>query len=229
MDTQRPIYEQLVFGPLPLNLALTIFPRRRPEDVFYAVGGYRVKEPNYNLPNAPERYHEHDVIMTMTHFGQIPSGEKKIFGNVTVSIEIKTTFRDLAESSVDKYLGATPFFFVAVPEILLPAAICRYHDHRLRHQIGLIDSDAGQIVVLPQMQSYQQERQDRLIARRSTSIHQIPQYNDTEPFQLHRVPVLPSASAVTVTDFDGLFVNEDYLDLFRREEQTGYSLDRFRI
>lgn len=222
MDTQRPLFERLVFGPFPLNLAYTLFPRRKPEDTFYCRAGYKVREPNYNNPDAPEKAHEHDVVLTLTHFGTAPDGNKKIFGKITASIEIKTTVGDVFDSDVDKYFGATPVFFVLGPPHILTAVICKYHDHERKHLIGMIDSDTGQIVVLPHLQSYHQDRQDRLLSQESTSIHNIPEYNDTGPFSLRRLTVYP-VKPLVLMDFDGIRVSEDYLDLFRQAKENGYS------
>ena len=212
-DKQRRIFERLVFGPFPSNLAKVLYSQDMEEnDVIYITGNYRVQEPNLMSPNDPRRYFEHDVILDLVHCGQRVANGKlrnKIVWKETVSIEIKTSVRNVFQSSIDQYLGATRLFFVAAPRKLLPTVVQRYRHHPRKEVIGIIDSDAGQIVVLPQFQCYQQERSDRLHARCYTSEHRFPFCCDTEPYDVHRVEASSMDPPIWI-DMDGWQVNSSY-------------------
>lgn len=214
-DTQRPIFNQMVFGRLSANLAEILYTERRPQDVIFSNYAYKVKEPPHGME---KKDIEHDVILLMLRYGT-KIGKQKVEDGIidrdVISIEIKTTAGDINSSSVEKYLGATKLFFVAAPVSLFPIIIKKYYvySRRSSHIIGLIDSDTGQIVVRPQFQIRDVTRQDHLLAHCYTSVHRIPMYNDTEPFSIHLVTNLPGKT-VTWIDVDGLKVNQDYLELF---------------
>lgn len=211
-DTQRPIFEQLVYGPLAANLTEVLYPDRKAQDIIYSEYAYKVKEP---IPDKENKTIEHDSIVLMLHYGAKKNGKENILDKDVISIEIKSTDRDIQNSSVMKYLGATRLFFIAAPAHLLPSLIHRYFvaSRQSSHIIGVIDSDTGRIVVLPQFQNYDKERRDRLLAHCYTSVHRIPQYNDTEPFAMHRVSCLPGEPVNWIV-VDGVIVNREYLKYF---------------
>lgn len=210
-DTQRTIFEQLVYGPLAANLTEVLYPNRRSQDSFFCEYAYKVKEP---LPDKGDTKIEHDSILLMLHYG-VKKNKGNILNKDVISIEIKSTERDIHKSSVVKYLGATRLFFIAAPANLLRTIIDKYYvaSRQFSHIIGLIDSDAGRIVVLPQFQSFDKDRRYRLLSHCYTSVHRIPQYNDTEPFAMHRVSCLPGEK-VNWIDVDGVKVNMDYIKYF---------------
>lgn len=211
-DTQRPVFNRLVFGSLAANLAEILYPERREEDSIYCEFAYKVQEPP---PGKGDRKIEHDVILLMLHYGIKKKGEEGIIDKDVISIEIKTTAKDVNKSTVEKYLGATRMFFIAAPAPLLPVIINKYYvaSRRSSHVIGLIDSDTGEVVVRPQFQIRNALRQDHLLAHCYASVHKVPKYNDTEPFSIHRVSGLPGKK-VTWADVDGLKVNRNYLNYF---------------
>ena len=211
-DTQRPVFNRLVFGSLAANLAEILYPERREDDTIYYEFAYKVQEPP---PGKGDKKVEHDVILLMLRYGIKKKGEEGIIDRDVISIEIKTTAKDVNKSSVEKYLGATRMFFIAAPSPLLPVIINKYYvaSRRNGHVIGLIDSDTGKIVVRPQFQIRNVVRQDHLLAHCYASVHKIPKYNDTEPFSLHRVSCLPG-KVVSWVDVAGLKVNREYLGLF---------------
>ena len=220
MDRQKIIFENLTYGPFPSNLATILFSSRMEKgDVVYVSGNYKIQEPNYILPDDKRDWFEHDIIMMLSVCGErMDRGKltKKVVNRFFVSVEIKTTERDLFKSTIDQYLGATRLFFLAVPRDLIGAVVGRYRRHPRKEVIGLIDSDAGQVVVLPQVQDFQKDRCDRLLARCYTSTHRYPYCtSDSELYAPHRV-VLNGYTAPTWVDFDGLRVNADYLPYFRR-------------
>ncbi len=220
MDEQKIIFEKLSFGPFPANLANILFlPRKEKGDVFYVSANYKVKEPNYTRPDEHLDSFEHDVIMVLAHCGErLDKGKlrSKIVNRFFVSIEIKTTFDDIWDSSIDKYLGATRLFFIAAPRSLLRPIIQRYHGHPRKEIIGLVDADTGEVVVLPQLQAFQKDRCDRLLARCYTSLHRYPFCcGDVELYGNHRI-MENGAPAPEWVDRDGIRVNAAYLDFFRR-------------
>lgn len=219
MDEQKQIFERLVFGPFPANLAKILYGRRVcPGDQIYVTAGYKVQEPNLTRPDDSRRKFEHDAIMILVQCGERPGKgktRKKIVNKDIASIEIKTTEGDIYKSEVDQYLGATRLFFYAAPYGLLLPLFDRLMIHPRKEVIGVIDSDAGQVVVLPQFQVYQKDRRDRLLARCYTSEHRFPFCSgDADPYAVHRV----AESFFEKPDFVnlcGLRVNSDYLDTLR--------------
>lgn len=216
MDTQKPVFEQLVFGPFAANLADVLYPRRKSGDIVYSEAAYKVKEPVPQPQRSPS-YYEHDAVFLLELFGtkkRKGGGETRdVLKKDVVSVEIKTTAGDIYESPADKYTGATSQFYIAAPRNLLHHVLCAYRSHEKRYQIGVVDSDTGRIVVLPQFQNYDKERRDRLLAHCYTSVHRIPQYNDTEPFAMHRVSCLPGEPVNWIV-VDGVIVNREYLKYF---------------
>ena len=218
MDRQRIIFEQLMLGQFTSNLAGILFSAwMKKGDVVYSNGSYKVKEPNYSLPDEKLDCFEHDTILMLTHCGErIENGRlrKMIVGRRIISIEIKTTVSDIRNSTVDKYLGATRMFFIAAPKDVLWAVVDKYRNHPRKEMIGIIDSDAGQVVVLPQFQDFQKDRCDRLLARCYDSQHNLPFCcPDTEPFAIHRV-MMTEAKIPTWVERRGLRVNSDYLNYY---------------
>lgn len=219
MDSQKQIFEQLVFGPFPSNLAKILYGScMRPSDQLYVTAGYKVQEPNYTRPDDHRGKFEHDVIMTLVQCGERTSKgrtRKKIVNKDISAIEIKTTDGDIIKSDVEQYLDATRLFFYAAPSALLPPLFDRLVVHPRKEVIGIIDSDAGQVVVLPQFQVFQRDRRDRLIAQCYTSEHRFPFCSgDSDPYGVHRV----AESVTEKPDFVnicGLRVNSDYLEILR--------------
>lgn len=221
MDKQKKIFEKLRFGAFLANLAAILFsPRKEKGDVYYASTNYKVQEPNFTRPDDHLDHFEHDMIVVLAHCGERTyegKTRRKIVNKYVASVEIKTSFEDIWKSSIDKYLGATRLFFVAAPKRLLPSVIGRYRAHPRKEVIGIIDSDAGEVIVLPQVQDFQKDRCDRLLARCYTSEHRYSFCcTDVEPYAIHRV-METDAPAPAWVDYDGLRVNPAYLDLFRRK------------
>lgn len=218
MDRQKKIFEKLSFGSFPANLANILFtPRKKEGDVFYVSANYKVKEPNYTLPDEHLDSFEHDVIMVLAHCGERPDKGKlrsKIVNRFFISIEIKTSFDDIWDSTIDKYLGATRLFFIAAPKNLLHPIIQKYRRHPQKEIIGLIDADSGEVVVLPKPQAFQKDRCDRLLARCYTSVHRYPSCcSDAELYGNHRV-MENDSPAPEWLERDRIIVNAAYLDLF---------------
>jgi hypothetical protein len=220
MDKQKKIFERLSCGPFLANLATILFSQRKEKgDVFYASANYKVQEPNHTRPEEHLNHFEHDVIMVLAHCGERTYEGRtrhKIVNKVVVSVEIKTSVDDIWKSSIDKYLGATRLFFIAAPRRLLRAVLDRYRGHPRKEVIGIIDSDSSEVVVLPQVQDFQKDRCDRLLARCYTSEHRYPFCCwDRDLYGIHRVMENETPGPQWV-DYNGLRVNPVYLNLFHR-------------
>ena len=220
MDKQKEIFEKLCFGPFVSNLTSILFsPWKAKGDICYSSANYKVQEPNLTRPDDHRKRFEHDVIMTLVHCGErLDKGRtrKKIVDRYILSIEIKTSVKDIWETSVDKYLGATRLFFIAAPSRLLPAIIERYDKHPRKDLIGIIDADTGEIVALPRLQNFIKDRSDRLLARCYTSEHRYPFCSeDVEPYEIHRVIEIGNPAPEWI-DYTGLRVNKNYLNFFCR-------------
>ena len=219
MDKQKKIFEKLNFGPFLTNIAAILFSRKEKGDVLYASANYKVQEPNYTRPDDHLDWFEHDVIMVVVNCGERTYDGKtrrKVVSKYIISIEIKTSYNDIWESSIDKYLGATRLFFIAAPRRLLRDLVEKYRRHPKKEVIGMIDADSGEIVVLPQYQDFQKDRCDRLLARCYTSEHRYPFCcGDVEPYGVHRIPENDN-SAFKWEDINGRRVNVAYRSLFLR-------------
>lgn len=224
MDVQKDILKELIFGHFPGSLARILYPRRKPEDITYVEAAYKVKEPNLILPNDKRGSFEHDVILLFQHV--IKNGTKVLFKDV-VSIEIKTTTGDLLKSEVRQYLGATRLFFIAASGVLLPAIISKLHWDPMKQVIGVVDSDTGQIVVLPQFQNNRKDRRDHLLAQCYLSEHRLPAFNDQELFSIHRVRYPREEEPAWVCK-DGLWLNPAYMEMYASEADAGFDLNQYR-
>ena len=213
IDNQKPIFERLMLGPFPENLAKILYGKYNPcADQIYREGIYKVSEPKAIFVDGQWRGVQHDVILYMSRFGR-RAGKQKVLDRDIISLEIKTTERDIWQSSVEKYLGATRQFFIAAPSKLLPAVIERYSHDSQKGKIGIVDTDNGQVVVLPQFQNYSKERANALLAHCYTSSHRYSSYNDTEPYELRRV-IPRDESQTSFIYYNGLNVNREYIDMF---------------
>lgn len=205
MDKQKEIFDKLVFGPFPGNIASILYDNKYGDSVIYREGGYRIAEPIEN-----GRKIEHDMILLLT---KASLHTKKVRQRDSISIEIKTSSWDIMESDVKKYLGATRLFFIAAPKKLLPDVIAKYSNHSNKNEIGMIDSDSGEIVVLPRFQNYSKTRLNTVLSHCYTSGHRIPCLYDTEPYTMARVMVSNYSPGFKL--IDGLMVNSKYLSLFK--------------
>lgn len=210
MNRQFEIFIKLVMGPFCGHLINVLYSKRVLNERMYREGCYNVRE------NAlTTRPHDGDIqfdgIICLNQFSD-KSGKKNVHYRKTVGIEIKTSVNDILESSIDKYLGATPYFFVASPKELLPTVIFRYRHHPLRQFIGIVDTDNSYVVVMPKQQDYDRHRLNNILAHCYTSVHRYSAYNDTEPFSKAMVTQFPEKSVFV--DINGLCVNAQYRDYY---------------
>ena len=179
MDKQKVIFDKLVFGPFPGYISSILHDKKYGDAIIYREGGYKVSEPLENGKRV-----DHDMILLLSkaalRLGKVQ--QKDVIG-----IEIKTSSVDLMKSDVSKYLGATRLYFIAAPQYLLSEVVVRYSEHPKKGFIGIIDSDTGEIVVLPQFQAFSKKRQNTLLSHCYSSSHRIPCLHNTEPYEMARV------------------------------------------
>lgn len=207
MDNQKKIFDELIFGTFPEKMASILYTGANKKDTIYKEGAYKVLEPREG------KKIEHDAII---HFYQIGDwgGRQKVKMRDGIAIEIKTSAGDIWKTDVSKYLGATRLFFIAAPADLVPVIIMRYATHPKRVYIGIINSDSGDIVVLPKFQDIDRGRYNTLLAHCYTSSHRIPLLSDTEPYQMSRVNRWAQCAFDFILQND-LMVNTEYKYLFQ--------------
>lgn len=217
------VYRQLITGPLPSNLSGFVFHGYMRGRKIYSRGGYRIRESLNKKQQVilSKRYIEHDVILTLFSLryikGKYLHQKHKVF-----SIEIKTTEGDMEQSfndgphSFEKYMGATNYFFIAVPGHLLPKLIELHKTHAKRKYIGIIDASSGSVVVMPKEQEVDENRMHNVLSHCMTNVENLVGHReDRGLFSLKEV------GSVTGKDlFDqcayikGVLVHKNYYDYF---------------
>lgn len=170
---EKETFVNLVTGDFPKNLIKNVYPIDPKQSVF-VIAMDEVCEPNREFGKeksvSPEKsYFRHDVILSLS-----PGKKERKNGSGfdyhyrQVSIEIKRDLSDLQrDEKILQYLGAVHYCFLAVPEKMLMDGIDKIRSFgACAHYVGLINSDNGDIVVMPDSQEDIQvrERQDRLLA-----------------------------------------------------------------
>ena len=219
MDNQKKYFNRLALGPIPAQI-IKFVADVKPGDVVYSKGAYKTRDPGNSEPRSQKGYCEHDTLLFIEQVGLVQNERRgkiyireKIKERVIVSVEIKTTVRDLFESDVDKYLGVTDFFFIAAPRELVPAVIRRREIDPEKEHIGVIDSDSDSIVISPLIQETNRQRQDTLVRNAVFSIHECPCYNDVGPYVKRQL----SWETVPVPAFQPIesgFLNVAYEDIY---------------
>ena len=209
MNKQLEIFRNLMFSALCGHLVNTLYKPKEGE-LFFREGSYNVSE-SFHTTKPGDSDIQFDGIICLSQY-KVVNGKGKVHFRKTIGIEIKTTPHDVERTSIDKYLGAMPFFFVAAPRELLPCVIFRYKFHPLRKYFGLIDTDSGNIVIMPMEQIFEHNRLYNVLAHCYTSVHRYSVYNDTEPFQKARMTQFPEK--IDFVSINGLQVNKEYKDYF---------------
>lgn len=211
-------FEKLVMGEFPKNLIRNVYPIA-PKQSVYVVAMDEVSEPNRNRGKEWAVFSEkasfrHDIILSF-----LPGKKERKDGSGFdyhvhhVSIETKRKRKDLLrDNKILQYLGAVDYCFLAVPKDLLSdgvGKICSFEDYK--GFVGLINSDNGDIVIMPESQGEIQvrERQDRLLA----NMHSNPKrFDDPEEVYLpHKFQT--GQKPDSFVGKEGLLLNEKYNDL----------------
>lgn len=153
------VFKQLVLGTFPLDFVNEVYSREDKSNRIYLEAMDQVRE--YVTPT------ETNTRVCFWHDGILvffPDQKREDYRIVTVSIEIKTNIYDLErDTKIDQYLGATNYFFIAVPHSLVDAAKRKIlNPTETRPFKGVIDATSGKIIVMPECQALSKERHIRL-------------------------------------------------------------------
>lgn len=218
--TEKETFLKLVMGAFPKNLIKNVYPIN-PKQSVYVIAMNEVCEPNRDfgkdgVESSGKTYFRHDVIMSFQ-----PGKKERVSGSGydyhfhLVSIEIKRTLSDLLkDTKIPQYLGAVHYCFLAVPKDMLPDGIekIRSFDDS-ENYVGLINSDNGDIVIMPDSQEEIQvrERQDRLLA----NMHSNPKWFDSPEDVYVPHKYYTGQTPNTFMERDGLLLNKKYNNLVK--------------
>ena len=218
--TRKEIFVKLVMEEFPKNFIKNTYPAN-PRQSVYTVAMDEVCEPNREFGKegsvSPEKsYFRHDVILSF-----LPGGKERKKNSVfdyhyrQVSIETKRNISDLRKDvKILQYLGAVHFCFLAVPEKILQNGVDKIRSFKdSKNLVGLINTDIGDIVIMPDSQEEIQvrERQDRLLA----NIRSNPKWYD-EPEEVYLPHKYYTGQAPdSFVKSDGLLLNIKYKKLLK--------------
>ena len=216
----KDIFTKLVLGEFPKNLIKNVYPVR-PKQSVYVIAMDEVCEPNRDFGKEKteshgKAYFRHDVVLSL-----LPGKKERKNGSGfdyhfrQVSIEIKRSRSDLMrDEKIPQYLGAVHYCFLAVPTNLLSDGIEKIRSFEdCEGLVGLINSDDGDIVIMPDSQEEIQvrERQDRLLA----NMHCNPKWFDAPeevyvPHEYHT-----GQTPDSFVEKDGFILNKKYMNLLK--------------
>ncbi len=179
------VFKSLVEGMAPSIIAENIFPKQLIDDPFCFEAMNHVREQNISHPENNNTVFEHDAVFCFYRWRSYMPDYP--FEQTTLSIEIKTTLGDLVkDKKVNQYLGATPWMAFAVPEELIPAAICKIQEDPLTMPFkGLVNATTGEIVIMPTAQKdYVRERCTRLHGQMHASKKRMPWFDSEGIYQM---------------------------------------------
>lgn len=226
---QNEAFKELSTGLFPSVVAEQLFKYHRMGDPFCYDAMDRVREQNLSQPENNRAYFEHDAVFGIYRWRSYADKDIQ-YEHTTISAEIKTSLRDLLEDKkMNQYLGATPLFFLAVPEELLPAAVSKIQEDPAVGQFkGRIFIETGEIVIMPVKQPFvSHERCARLRGQIHASKKRMPWYDRDGLYQLKPIMDNPY-SRPEWEKIDGLLVNTKYRDIVLKEQTRKYSLDYHR-
>lgn len=151
---EKEIFKVLVKGAFPQNLAIQVMPEQQFGDMLCTQAMDLVREDNVSRAPEDKMYFEHDALFYQSVWR--PEEKKDfLFVHVTTAVEIKASAADLLKDpKIDQYLGATQYFFIAVPEEILEEAVVKIREApETMPYKGIVNVDTGEIVVMPQRQS----------------------------------------------------------------------------
>ena len=209
---------QLVLGKFPQQFASLIYPYEKGHDVitYEAMDGLIE-------PGPDEGSVRHDVMFTFIpengRTGLLPHKEPGQSCATHVSVRLEADRRDLAGNGggLDRYLGATDYFFLAVPKRLLEDAIRLIQRQpfleRLDH-IGLIEISSGDIVIHPKPQRDKSGLRQAILCQRA--YEQGKRVCKPDPVYLVHTTKADPSERPRFCETGPFAVNKDYLDIVRR-------------
>ena len=180
------VFKQLVLGKFPQQFVNKVYTRESKSNRIYLEAMDQVREYVTPTEKNTRACFWHDGILMF-----FPDQKREDFRIVTVSVEIKTNLSDLKrDTKIDQYLGATNYFFIAVPHHLVEDAKRKIlSPTETRHYKGVIDATLGKIIVMPECQVLDRERHIRLSSSMFLTKRRI---DEPRPeYQIHQLMVSP--------------------------------------
>ena len=186
IEGHTKVFQQLVLGRFPQQFINRVYTREPKSNRIYLEAMDQVRE--YVTPT------EKNTRVCFWHDGILmffPDQRREDYRIITVSVEIKTNLTNLtSDTKIDQYLGATNYFFLAVPHHLVEAAKKKILTPiEKRPYKGVIDATLGRIVIMPQCQDYDRERHIRLSSSMFLTKRRIDQ--PRPEYQIHQLTVSP--------------------------------------
>lgn len=221
--THDNLYTKLTIPPVTTEIAQYVFNGTRKGSTIYSSGSYKVRETFNIRGRIHKQYIEHDVILTL-FASRNGKGNRIRKKSKTVCIEIKTTAGDLTHAftsgrrSFEKYLGATDYFFIAVPRHLL-FQLVKLHEHydkQKRKRIGIIDADTGKVVVMPRELEVDENRMHNVLSHCMTSKENLVEFEKGSGLcSFNKAGTVNGEDYFTHCAFiKGVIVDRNYYDYF---------------
>ena len=219
-DNHFKSFNQLVLGKFPHQLASLIYPHEKDHDIITFEAMDELCEPG---PDEVKTFVRHDAMLSfIPEKGRTERPLEKETGQswVThVSVEFKVNKRDLVKNGgkMVQYLGATDYFYLAVPKRLLEEAVQLIQRQpflaSLDH-IGLIELSSGDIVIHPKPQREKSGFRQAILCQRA--YEQGKRVCKPEPVYLVHTTKTVAADRPKFCEIGPFAVNKDYLSIVRR-------------
>lgn len=184
IEGHAQVFKQLVLGLFPQQFVNRVYSREPKSNRIYLEAMDQVREYVTPTESNSRTCFWHDGILMF-----FPDQKREDFRIITVSIEIKTNLSNLKrDTKIDQYLGATNYFFIAVPHHLVEAAKKKIaYPIEKKSYKGVIDASLGKIIVMPECQTLDRERHIRLSSSMFLTKRRI---DEPRPeYQIHQITV----------------------------------------
>ncbi|MBQ3812341.1 MAG: hypothetical protein II841_02110 [Bacteroidales bacterium] len=184
IEGHAKVFKQIVLGQFPQQFVNRVYSRESKSNRIYLEAMDQVREYVIPTKSNPRACFWHDGILMF-----FPDQKREDYRIITVSIEIKTNLENLkSDEKIDQYLGATNYFFLAVPHHLVEAAQKKIlSPFEKRPYKGVIDATSGKIIVMPKCQELDRERHIRLSSSMFLTKRRI---DEPRPeYQIHQLTV----------------------------------------
>ncbi len=203
--THKEAFIKLMKGDIPQKIADVIYEKREMNDeIVFAQGFDNIREYNPPCGDHKNTWVDNDAVIIY-----IPQG--KACKN-TVAIEIKDRLSDLLEDSkMRQYIGSSDYYFLAVTSVLIIPALVLLMEISSDNDIGLIDLDNEEVVVVPGLVNVDAERRRKLLAMCCLNPKRCP--GSSAEYCFHAV--IPHPCYDDYSDYRGIRVNQKYLGLLK--------------
>lgn len=222
-DYHKPLFDKLMSGKFVETFANLLYGESaKAGTIVYTQAIDKVREQHPKSPGPThKKWFENDAVVIFVPQQRTDYKAEPYLRPCSVAIEIKASVDDLVnDKKMEQYMGAIPFFFLAVPSVLIIPAIQRIEKiPAFRNRIGLIDIDNGKIVIMPQEdENYDKDRNDKLLGAMNINPKR---FSNTDQGYMVRPVSIDAWTPPLFTHYDGRQINTDYLKLFK-------DLDRIR-